>query len=96
MKSSAPQVQAADARIHLLASSQHQHRKIRVQHAHFFEHLLSILDRHIEIENGQVGQLLAKCLHCGGSILSHANLVTVGLQATAQEQPQRLVVFGDQ
>ena len=90
------EVQAADARVHLLPGGQHQHRQIRVERAHLFEHLLAVLDRHVEIENGQVGRFLAKCLDRCGSIVGQADTVPVGLQAAAQKQPQRLVVFGDQ
>ena len=42
------------------------------------------------------GILLAKCLHRGRSITGQADAMPVGLQAAAQKQSQRLVVFGDQ
>ena len=58
-------VQAAHARVHLLARGQHQHRQVGVQRRELFKHLLAVLDRHVQIENGQVGHVLAKCLHRG-------------------------------
>ena len=74
-----PAVQAADARVHLLAGGQNQHRQIRVHRAHLFQHLLPVLDWHIEIENGQVRQLLAKCLHRCGPIVGQADTVPISL-----------------
>ena len=63
-------IEAADARVHFLARGQHQHRQIGIESAHLFEHLLAILDRHVQIEDGQVGHLLAKCLHGGPAVVS--------------------------
>ncbi len=78
-----PEVQAADARVHLLPRGQHQHRQVGVQGAKLLEHLLAVFDRHVQIENGQVGHLLAKCLHRGSSVVDQANAMPVGLQAAA-------------
>ena len=91
-----PAVEAPDARFHLLAGGEHQHRQIGIEGADLLEYLLSVLDRHIQIENGQIGHLLAKRLHRGASIAGQANAISVRLQAAAQKQPQRLVVFGNQ
>ena len=64
--------------------------------ANLLEHLLAVLDRHVQIENGQIGHLLAKCLDGGSAIMGQANAMPVGLQSPAQKQSQRLVVFGNQ
>src|ERR1035437_8504156 len=50
-----PAHQAADSRVHLLAGGKHQHRKVRIHPANLLKHLLSILDRHIQIKYGQAG-----------------------------------------
>ncbi len=89
-------VEATHARVHLLPGRQHQHRQIGIQRANFLEHLLAILDGHIQVENRQVRHLLAKCLHRRGAIAGKTNTMPIGLQAAAQKLPQCLVVFGDE
>ena len=91
-----PAIQAAHPRVHLLPRGQHQHRQVGVQSAKLREHLLAVFHRHVQIENGQVGQLLAKCLHRGSSVVDQANAMPVGLQTTAEKHSQCPVVFGDQ
>ena len=89
-------VEAANPRVHLLPRGQHQHRQVGIERANLFEHLLAVLDRHVQIENGQIGHLLAKGLDGRPSVVGQANAMPVGLQPPAQKQSQRLVVFGDQ
>jgi prophage DNA circulation protein len=90
------EVKATDARIHLLPGSQNQYRQVSVQTSNLCEDLFPILDRHVEIQNGQIGQVLTKGLYGGSSIMGQANAMSVSLQTPAQKQSQRLVVFGDQ
>ena len=89
-------IQAAHAGVHFLTRGQNQNGKIGVHGAYFVQHLFPVLDGHIQIENGKIRHLLAECLDCGRSIVSHAHSVPVSLEPSAQKQPQRLVVFGDQ
>jgi hypothetical protein len=63
---------------------------------HLFEHLLAILHRHVQIENGQIRQLLSKCLHRRAAIVGQVDAMSIGLQTAAQELPQRFVVFGNE
>ena len=89
-------VKAAHARVYLLARGQHQHRQVGIQDTNFLEYLLAILHRHIQVKNGQIGHILAKCFHGGSAVVRHSNAVPIGFEAAAQKQPQRLVVFGYQ
>ena len=89
-------VEAADPRFHFLTRGQHQHGQIGIHHAHFFEHLLAILHRQVQIEDGQVGQILAKRLHGGNAIAGHAHAMAVRLQPPAQKRSQRPIVFRNQ
>ena len=90
------QIEAANACVHLLPGGEHQHRQIGVERADLLEHLFAILDRHVQVENGQIGHLLAKGLHRCSPVVGQANTMPVGLQAAAQKQSQCLVIFGDQ
>jgi hypothetical protein len=89
-------IKAPNPRIHLLPCGQNQHRKVRVQISNLFEDLFPVLDRHVEIQDGQIGQVLTKGLYGGSSIVGQTNTMSVSLQTPAQKQSQRLVVFGDQ
>ena len=89
-------IEAAHPGVDLLPSGQHQHRQIGIERAYFFEHLLTVLHRHVQVQNGQIGHLGAKRLHGGAAIVGHADAVTIGLQPSAQKQPQRSVIFGNE
>ncbi len=91
-----PAVEAPHPRVHLLPRGQHHHRKIGAHQANLVEDAFSVLHRQIQIQNGQVGQILAERLHGGASIERHPDAMPVGLQPASQKQPQRLVIFGDQ
>ena len=88
-------IEAAHPRVDLLPSGQHQHRQIGIERANFFEHLLAILHRHIQVQNGQIRHLGAKRLNGGSAVVGHADTVTVGLKSPAQKQPQSSVIFGN-
>src|SRR5665213_1278655 len=90
------EIEAADARVHLLPGGENENRQVSVERANLFKDLLAVLDGHVEIKNGQVGQILAKRFHSSSAIMGQANAMSISLQTPAQKQSQRLVVFGDQ
>src|ERR1035437_4336432 len=91
-----PKIEATNPRLDLLAGGQHQHREFVVQKSDLFKNLFSILEGQVEIENRQIRSFLTKCLDCSRSIAGHTYAMPIGLEAAAQKQSQRLIVFGDQ
>jgi hypothetical protein len=79
-------VQAAHPRVDFQPSRQHQNRQIGVEHAHFVQHLLAVLHRHVQIEDCQIGHLLPECLHCLAAVCGQANAMTVCFKASRQKQ----------
>jgi hypothetical protein len=86
-------IQAPYPRLDLLARGQDQYGEVGVKGAYLFKNLLAVFDRHIEIENGQVRQLLPEGLNRRSAVLRQTDAVSVCLKATAQEHSQRFVVF---
>jgi hypothetical protein len=76
-------VKAADPRINLLPGGEDEHRQIHIECANLFEDLLAVLDRHTEVEDGEIGQVLAKGLNGGSAVMGKSNPMPVGFQTAA-------------
>jgi hypothetical protein len=72
-------VEAADARVNLLAGSQHQNREVEIERPDLLKNLLTVLDRHVQIEDREVRQILPKGLDGGSAIIGKANAMPVCL-----------------
>jgi hypothetical protein len=89
-------IEAADASVNLLAGSQHQNRKVEIERPDLLKNLLTVFDRHVQIEDREVRQILPKGLDGGSAVIGKANAMPVGLQPATKKQSQRFVVLSDQ
>jgi hypothetical protein len=76
-----PKIEAADPRVNLLPGGKHQNRQIEVEQANLDQRLFAVLNRHVEVENGEVGHLLAERLHGLRSVVDQPNPMPICLQA---------------
>jgi hypothetical protein len=88
-------IETANPRVDLLACCQHQHRQISIHDSQLLQYLFSILYRQIEIQDCEVGNLIAKRIDGGSAVMDQTDPMPFGFQTAHQEQAQRLIVFGD-
>jgi hypothetical protein len=75
-------VQAAYAGVHFLTGGENQNGQVGVERAHFLKNLLSVFDRHVQIKDGEIGQVLPEGLNGGPTVVRKTNTMSVGLQTS--------------
>jgi hypothetical protein len=89
-------IEAAYTGVDLLAGRQDQNREVEVKRSDFFKNLLTVLDRHVQIQDCEVRQILPKGLDGVAAIVDETNAMSIGLKPAAQKQSQCFVVLCDQ
>jgi hypothetical protein len=66
------------------------------QRTHLNQRGFAVLHRHVEIEYGEIRQIFTERIDSRAAVVDQTDAMPVCLKSPAQEQGQRLVVFGNQ
>jgi hypothetical protein len=77
------EIQATNTGVDLLTGGQDQNREVKVQCTDLLQHLFTILHWHIQIENGQVRQILTEGFNGSASIKCQSNTMSISLKPAA-------------
>jgi hypothetical protein len=91
-----PVVETADTGFDLLTCGKHKDGKVCVNGTYLFEDLFAILDGHVEVEDGQVRQLLPESFNRHGSVPSQPDAMAVRLETSDEKHAKSSVVFCDE